>query len=298
MFQGVIPAVCTWFGEDGRLDLDTQRAHADFLIGAGVHGLFFLGSGGEFAYLDQAERRELAEAMVKHVAGRTPVLIGVSSNSAGEAAALARHAEEAGADAVVAVTPYYWIVSDDALVSYYAAIGGATRLPLLAYNFPLLTNHRLGARTLNRILEAVPTLAGVKDTIDSLSHLRDLIVRVKGPHPEFAVLAGIDEYLLSTLIAGGDGVIGSFSNFAPRVFVEMYDAFQGKDFDRLVTLQRTIGRMGAVTIHSAPLMSALKEASLKVMGRDAGTNYVRPPLGRVTPEGAARVQATLKDLGL
>jgi 4-hydroxy-tetrahydrodipicolinate synthase len=296
MFQGVIPAVCTWFTEEGRLDFETQFAHADFLIEAGVHGLFFQGSGGEFAYLDAAERRDQARAAVKHVAGRAPVFIGVSSNSSDEAAALARHAQEVGADAVVAVTPYFWTVNEDSLVAYYAAIGRATGLPLFAYNFPALTNHQLSSRLLNRILEAVPTLAGVKDTIDSLSHIRDLVVRVKGPHPSFSVMAGMDEYLLSTLTAGGDGVIGSFINFAPRVLVGLYDAFRAKDFDRVVELQRVIGRMGVVAAQSAPLMSALKEAALEVMGRRGGSNYVRPPLGRITPEGAARVHQALKDI--
>jgi 4-hydroxy-tetrahydrodipicolinate synthase len=296
MFQGVIPAVCTWFTEDGRLDLETQFAHADFLIEGGVHGLFFQGSGGEFAYMDAAERRDHARAVVKHVAGRVPVFMGVSSNNADEAAALARHAQEVGADAVVAVTPYFWAVNEDSLVAYYAIIGRATGLPLFAYNFPAVTNHQIGARLLNRIIETVPTLAGVKDTIDSLSHIRDLVVRVKGPHPNFSVMAGMDEYLLSTLTAGGDGVIGSFINFAPRTLVGLYDAFREKDFDRVVALQRTVGRLAEVGVQSAPLVSALKEAALKVMGRRAGSNYVRPPLGRVTPDGAARIQKVLKEI--
>jgi dihydrodipicolinate synthase/N-acetylneuraminate lyase len=206
-FKGIIPAVCTWLKEDGSLDFSTQFHHTDFLIESGVHGLFFQGSGGEFAYLTLEERKEHATRVISHVNGRVPVLIGVNRNSTGEAVELARHAQDEGANGIVAVTPFYWIINDDSMLKFYEDLGRACSLPLIAYNFPALTGQRLNSRLLLRMTESIPTLAGIKNTIDSQTHIRDIVFRVKAKHPDFSVLAGLDEYLLGTLAVGGDGLM-------------------------------------------------------------------------------------------
>ncbi|MBW2324811.1 MAG: dihydrodipicolinate synthase family protein [Deltaproteobacteria bacterium] len=244
-FKGIIPAVSTWFKEDGSLDFETQFDHTDFLIEAGVNGLFFQGSGGEFPYLTFSERKEHASAVVKHVNGRVPVLLGVGTNSINEAVELAQHAERAGADGIVSVTPYYWKVNDDSLLEFYTIIGQACSLPLVVYNFPALTGQRLSSGLLLRMAEKIPTLAGIKDTIDSYSHILDIILRVKSVHPDFSVLAGIDVYLLGTLMAGGDGLIGSTANFMPAPEVDLYQGFLDKDFDRVMDCQRKIAMLSA-----------------------------------------------------
>lgn len=292
-FKGIIPAVCTWFHQDGTLDLDTQFEHADFLIQAGVHGLFIQGSGGEFPYMTVEERKDHAKAVVDHVNGRIPVIVGVNSASTNEAVELARHAEKAGADAIVAVTPYYWTITDDLVLKFYTDLGQACGLPLIAYNFPDLTGQRLGSRLLLRMLESVPTLAGIKDTIDSQAHIRDIIFRVKSVHPDFAVMAGIDEYLLGTLIAGGDGLMGSTPNFLPKLSVDLYQAFLNKDFEGVVEGQRKISGLGEITMNSRPGVASFKEAALVAMGRPSGA-YVRPPLGAVSPEGVERIKKAMK----
>ena len=293
VFKGVIPAVSTWFKEDGSLDFETQFAHTDFLIDAGVHGLFFQGSGGEFPYLTLSERKQHASEVIKHVNGRVPVLLGVGSNSTNEAVELARHAEKSGADGIVAVTPFYWKLSDDSLLEFYTAVGKACSLPMVVYNFPALTGQRLNSRLLLRMAESIPTLSGIKDTIDSYSHILDIVLRVKSAYPDFSVLAGIDVYLLGTLIAGGDGGIGSTSNFMPKVEIELYQAFLDKDFDRIIDSQRKIELLSRVGAVSMPPVAAFKEAALVAMGR-SGSGYVRPPLPRVSPEGIEQIKKILK----
>jgi len=293
-FKGIIPAVSTWFKEDGSLDLNTQFHHVDFLIEEGVHGLFIQGSGGEFAYLSFSEREEHASAVVKHVKGRVPVLVGVSSNSTDEAMALARHAQEVGADGIVAVTPYYWKITNESMLAHYAAIGRACSLPFLAYNFPDLTGHMIGAGSLLAMKEKIPTLAGIKDTIDSQTHIRSITLKLKALYPDFSVLAGLDEYLLGALAVGADGLIGSSANFVPGLFVDLYRSFLRKDFDRVMDCHRKISRLSEITSMSSPLIAAVKEAVL-ALGHP-GTSYVRPPLGRVSPEGAARIKKLLKEI--
>ena len=293
-FKGIIPAVSTWFKMDGALDLETQFLHTDFLIDAGVDGLFFQGSGGEFAYLTLSEKKAHASEVVRHVKGRAPVLIGVSSNSTGEAVELAEHAQKIGADGVVAVTPFYWKITDNWMLEFYKAIGQACCLPLLVYNFPALTGHRLNSGLLLKMKEAIPNLSGIKDTIDSQAHIRDIVLRVKSVYPDFSVMAGIDEYLLGTLAVGGDGLIGSAANYLPGLFVAQYRAFLNKDFEGLIECQQKISRLAEIASLSSPPVAAFKEAALA--SGLPGTSYVRPPLGSVSPEGVERIKAILAEV--
>jgi len=294
-FKGIIPAVCTWFKEDGALDFITQFHHIDYLIEGGVHGLFIQGSGGEFAYLTHSERKEHASEVVKHVNGRVPVLLGVASNSTDEAVDLARHAQRVGAEGIVAVTPFYWKITDDLMLEYYAAIGRSCSLPLLAYNFPALTGQRLSSRLLLKMKEAIPTLSGIKDTIDSQAHIRNIALMVKAIHSDFSVLAGLDEYLLGTLAVGGDGLIGSTVNFLPKISVDLYQAFLNKDFDEVMECHRKISILTEISTLSSPPVAATKEAVIAMGG--SGSSYVRPPLGKVSPEGIERIKKILAAVG-
>jgi len=193
----------------------------------------------------------------------------------------------------VAVTPYYWKVNDDSLLEFYKAIGQACSLPMVVYNFPALTEQRLNSRLLQRLAEDVPPLAGIKDTIDSYSHIIDVIMRVKAVHPDFSVVAGIDVYLLGTLFVGGDGLIGSTANFMPKPEIHLYQTFLDKDFDRMVECHRKITMLSQVGAMSVPPVAAFKEAGL-AMGCP-GTSYVRPPLARVSPEGVERIKKILEE---
>ncbi|MCF8106421.1 MAG: dihydrodipicolinate synthase family protein [Desulfohalobiaceae bacterium] len=281
-FQGIIPVVVTWFTKEEELDLKTQAAHLDFLIAAGVDGLFIQGSASEFAYMTLEERKRHMHEVMAHVAGRLPVLVGVSANSTREAEDLARAAEQAGADGVMAVSPYYWILDEEALITHFARIGASTSLPLLAYNFPLLTGHDLSAPLLQKLLQAVPNLAGIKNTVDCLSHTREIIQTIKPIRPEFTVLAGYDEYLLPTLAAGGDGIIGATPNFAPEVTVSLKQAFDNKDFEQMIARHRQVCELMKVFSLAKPAVAAIKEAA--VLAGIQGNPEVRPPLPNLTEQ--------------
>jgi len=142
--------------------------------------------------------------------------------------------------------------------------------------------------------QVIPTLAGIKDTIDSQTHLRSIVVRVKAAYPDFSVMAGIDDYLLGVLSVGGDGLIGGAPNYVPALFVDLYTAYQNKDFDRLMEDQKKVARLAGIAAESMPPVAAYKEATVAVLGR--GSTYVRPPLGRVSPEGVGRIKAILAEI--
>ncbi|MGH2399202.1 MAG: dihydrodipicolinate synthase family protein, partial [bacterium] len=117
-FTGIIPPLITLFDRRGRIDEAANLAHVDFLIAGGVHGVFALGSTGEAMHMTVEERRSFAQTIVRHVDGRTPVLVGCLGTSTEEAVGLARFAEEIGADGVVVIPPYYWTPNDLAIESH------------------------------------------------------------------------------------------------------------------------------------------------------------------------------------
>ena len=178
-FCGCIPPVSSTFTQDGKVDREAAKRLADYLIEHGVHGLFYLGTGGEFSQMSKEERMEMAEAGVAAAAGRVPVLIGVGSPNTREAVELAKHAEKIGADGIVVINPYYWKVSAVNLDAYYHAICSAVKLPVLIYNFPDLTGQDLNAEVVKRLVLANPNIVGIKETIDNVGHIRAMISTIK-----------------------------------------------------------------------------------------------------------------------
>lgn len=139
LFTGIIPPVSTIFTADGQLDKPGTAALIDDLIKAGVDGLFFLGSGGEFSQLGAEERKAIARFAIDHVDRRVPVLIGTGGTNARETIELSQHAQQAGADGIVVINPYYWKVSEANLIRYFEQVADSVTLPVMLYNFPALT---------------------------------------------------------------------------------------------------------------------------------------------------------------
>src|ERR671932_1932587 len=139
MFTGLLPAMVTPFDERLEVDLEATEAVVERFVAAGVDGILILGSTGEFPHLTFDERKSFAEEMVKIVGGRVPLVVGVGSSGTREAVELARHAEDAGVDAVLAVSPFYWKVGEEALFNHFATIAGSVDIPVMLYNLPMLT---------------------------------------------------------------------------------------------------------------------------------------------------------------
>ena len=169
IFSGLMPAMVTPFDEDGKVDLEATGAVVERFIRAGVSGVSPLGSTGEFSYLTGDERRRFAEEVTKIVAGRVPVVIGVGSDGTREAVELARHAESAGADAVLLVSPFYWKVGEEALFRHFAAVADAVGIPVVAYNLPMLTGIDLSPALIARLAAECPNIVGLKDTVIEFS---------------------------------------------------------------------------------------------------------------------------------
>ncbi|WP_207260248.1 dihydrodipicolinate synthase family protein [Desulfovibrio sp. Huiquan2017] len=274
-FKGVIPPVSTIMNDKGEFDADGMGIFIDRLVESDVNALLFLGSAGEFSQMTNATRKQVAEFCVKRVAGRKPVIIGTGACGTAEVIELSEHAAHIGADAVIVVNPYYASMSEERLYRHYRTIAESVSIPVLMYNFPALTGQDLSPALVTRIAKDCPNVIGIKDTVDCISHIRDLIFQAKGARPDFKVICGYDEYLFTTLALGGDGGIVGTSNFAPEITCGIYKAFQEKDMAAIAELLPRLSILSQLYSLDTPFSWLLKEA-VRATGSDIPTGVAAP----------------------
>lgn len=296
LFTGIIPPVSTIFTADGQLDKQGTAALIDDLIKAGVDGLFFLGSGGEFSQLGAEERKTIAQFAIDHVDRRVPVLIGTGGTNARETIALSQHAQQAGADGIVVINPYYWKVSEANLIRYFEQVADSVTLPVMLYNFPALTGQDLTPPLVKTLADSRSNIVGIKDTIDSVAHLRSMIHTVKAAHPHFTVLCGYDDHLFNTLLLGGDGAISASGNFAPQVSVNLLKAWRDKDVAKAAEYHQTLLQIPQMYQLDTPFVNVIKEA-IVLCGRPIST-HVLPPASALDAPRKAQLKTLLQQLKL
>jgi Dihydrodipicolinate synthase/N-acetylneuraminate lyase len=295
-FSGIIPPVSTLFTEQGKFDAKRTGILIDDLIAAGVDGLFFLGSGGEFSQLSVVERKEIAEFATNHVKKRVPVLIGTGGTNARETLELSQHAQACGADGIVVINPYYWKVSEENLIHYYQQVADSVTLPVILYNFPALTGQDLTPAIVKRLVESRKNIVGIKDTIDSVAHIRSMINTIKAEHPHFSVLCGYDDHLFNTLMMGGDGAISASVNFAPQLSVSLRRAFLDGDLGAAAKIHQKLVQVPQIYQLDTPFVNVIKEAMV-LCGRDMST-WTMPPAGVLDSARREQLKALLKRLEL
>ncbi|MDR0577508.1 MAG: dihydrodipicolinate synthase family protein [Candidatus Accumulibacter sp.] len=284
--KGVIPPVPTIFDAGERFDPQGMGRLIDRLLASEVDGFLFLGSAGEFATLPRERRQAIAEFCVERVAGKKPAIVGAASCATHEAIDLARHAGSIGADAVMVVNPYYAKLSEERLYRHYREIAESSPLPVFLYNFPLLTGQDLSIELVGRLAADCPNIVGIKDTVDCMSHIRRLVLEVKGARTDFMVFTGFDEYMLDTLMIGGDGVIPATSNFAPEITCGIYRAFLEKDFAAAQSLLKRLAVLQRIYSIDVPFTGAIKEA-IRLRGLDVSATALSPASA---PDDATRAR--------
>ncbi|WP_347290899.1 dihydrodipicolinate synthase family protein [Kluyvera georgiana] len=295
-FSGVIPPVPTLFNTEGEFDREAQALLIDHLLTTSVDGLFFLGSAGEFAHMSEQQRREVTEFCIHHVAGRKPVLIGIAYCGTQATINAGLHAQQCGATGAVVVNPWYNPLSEQNLVNHYKAIAQALELPILLYNFPALTGQPLPVTVIRELALSCPNIVGLKDTVDTLSHIRETIHAVKSVRPDFAIFAGYDEYLLGTLILGGDGCIPASANFAPELTCGILDAWQKKDLTTAVELQQSLSWIPPLYNLDLPFYNVIKYA-LQLIGLNIPV-FSLPPASPLTEECKDEIKFILQRSGV
>src|ERR671932_2191900 len=296
MFRGLMPAMVTPFDERGEVDLGATEAVVERFIEAGVDGISPLGSTGEFSHLTGEERKRFAEEVVGIVGGRVPLVVGVGSSGTREAVELARHAEGVGADSVLVVSPFYWKASEEGLFRHFAAVAEAVEIPVVVYNLPMLTGIDLSPSLIARIASECPNVSGVKDTVTEYFHTVGTLREVKRTRPDFSVLAGWEDLILPSLLAGADGSICAFANVAPELFVDLVHSARDGDLERAAELHRRVLSLVTLGAYSDPPISAIKLAMNK---RGVPISpAVRGPALPVPEEAHEKVEGVLHEAGL
>lgn len=296
VFKGIFPPVPTIVDDNGELDRAGMAVMIDHVISNGADGMLILGSGGEFSHFSSEQRKQIAEFSLQHVAGRVPVLIGIACASTAETIQLGKHAEKAGAQGVLVVNPYYAKLSEEARFTHYKRIAEALNVPVFLYNFPELTGQDIGLNVITRLAREVPNIVGIKDTIDNISHTREIINQVHCFRPDFIIFSGYDEYLLDTLMLGGHGGIPATFNFAPNITRGIYQAVQQNDLATAKALQQQLSELSPLYALEQPFFGVIKTA-IKLSGVDISTAVV-PPALPLNEEKIAQVKNILSRISV
>lgn len=213
--KGVIPAALTCFDEQESVDLKRTREMTEFMVKAGVNGLYLTGSTGICYTMTAQERAQVVEAVIDQVAGRIPVIVHVGDIGTKKSIDLARQAEAAGADAISSVPPFYWNFSAEAIYNYYKDLSESVSIPTVIYNVPLA-----GLMTRAQLLKIarLPNVKGLKYTARTHDEMGSL-KRELGE--DFMIYSGCDEMAFSGFAFGADGIIGSFYNAIPELYIKL-----------------------------------------------------------------------------
>ncbi len=265
--RGVIPPMVTPLSQDRSLDaggLDRLVAH---ILGGGVHGLFLLGTTGEATDLEYGLRRELVERTCALVAGRVPVLVGITDTVFDESVKMALFARDCGASALVAAPPYYFAAGQPELLSYYRKLADALPLPLFLYNMPSQVKVSISVSTLVE-LSRHPNIVGLKDSSGNIGYFNACRYAMH-ERPDFSVLMGPEEAMGEAVLMGASGGVAGGANIFPRLFVDLYNAALAKDVDCVRALQERVMKASSLLYgvghHNSSFVKGVK-CALSLMG--------------------------------
>ena len=289
MFTGSIPALITPFA-NGAVDETAFQDFVQWQIDEGSHAVVPCGTTGESPTLSHEEDKRVVQLCVEVAKGKVPVIAGTGSNSTAEAIELTQHAKDAGADAVLVVTPYYNKPTQDGLYAHYKAIHDAVEIPIILYNVPARTSVRAEPETVARLAK-LPNLVGIKDATADLVYMADLR-RLVGD--DFTYLSGEDPTSVPYLSMGGHGCISVTANVAPRLCSQLQEAWQKGDVETVRTLDDRL-----MPLHRA-LFCETSPAPVKYAVSALGhcDPKVRLPLVPASEAAQEKVRAAMVHAGL
>jgi 4-hydroxy-tetrahydrodipicolinate synthase len=288
-FRGSFTALVTPFRDD-QLDEEGFRALVEWQIEEGTDGLVPVGTTGESPTLSHDDHHKVVAWCVDQSKGRVPVIAGAGSNSTSEAVALAKHAEKAGADAVLVVTPYYNKPTQEGMYQHFKAVNDAIGIPIVIYNIPPRSVVDMSVETMARLFE-LPNIAGVKDATGNLARVS---LQRQAMGPDFIQLSGEDMTALAFNAAGGHGCISVVSNVAPALCKELQDTTLAGDYVRGMAVQDRL-----IPLHHAIFMEpglAGAKCGLSLLGR--GREEVRLPLLPVSAAAKTAIRQAMVHAGL
>ena len=289
--KGSIPPLVTPFG-NGRVDYDTYADLVNHQIGEGSHGILVNGTSSEPSTLTVEERNQLVDVAIEAAAGRRPIVAATGSQSHAETVALTEHADKAGADALLVVTPYYIRPPQRGLVEYYIDLGRRTDLPLMIYHIPGRTAVSVTLETLEAIAEATPNFVGIKHAVNDLGFVSEMLDRFGA---DFRVFVGLEELSFPMLCIGASGMMNAVANVAPAKVAALYEAVAAGDLAAGRRLHYELFDLNkSVFFDTNPIAIKYMMTRLGILA----TNEHRLPMMPATAELEERLDDVLRRAGL
>lgn len=289
---GIIPPVITPFTEDGQFHEPVFRQMVSHLIDQGVHGVFPLGTTGEFYAFSDEEVRRILEVCLDEVAGRVPVYAGANHITTRGTMRLVRIAEEVGVDAVSVLTPMFVSQTQDEVYAFYKTVAESTSLPVIIYNNKPKTNVTVNPETIARLAE-IPNIVGVKDSTGDFTNTEEYIRLTRG-NDHFHVLLGRDTLIHAGLCYGASGAIASCANVAPRIAADIYDKYIAGDIQGSLEAQFKLAPL-RIACNMGTFPEVIKEG-LMMQGFPVGKCL--EPIAELTPAEKEKLRQVLKDMDL
>jgi 4-hydroxy-tetrahydrodipicolinate synthase len=288
-FHGVFPYLVTPIDPDGKIRAGVLGKLCDDLIKSGVHGLTPLGSTGEFAYLNNAQRMVVVQTTIEAAKGRVPVVAGVVSTSTSDAVAQARAYQKLGADGILAILEAYFPLGDAQIESYFRAIADAVDIPIVIYTNPQFQRSDLTLEIIAK-LATHPRIRYIKDASTNTGRLLSIMNKCGDGIKVFSASAHIPA---AVMLIGGVGWMAGPACIIPRQSVELYNLCSAARWDDAMVLQRKLWRINEAFARYN--LAACIKAGLAIQGYDVGDPV--PPQAALTAEQRQAVEAVLRDIG-
>ena len=287
-FHGVFPYLVSPLDAAGQVRADVLGRLCDDLLEAGVHGLTPLGSTGEFAYLDRAQRTDVARVTIDAAQGRVPVVVGVSSTSTADAVAQARGYQQMGADGILAILEAYFPLKEGQVEAYFRAIADAVDIPVVIYTNPQFQRSDLTLDVIGRLAEH-PRIGYIKDASTNTGRLLSIMNRCGDRLKVFSASAHIPA---AVMLIGGQGWMAGPACVAPRQSVALYDLCKAGRWDDALALQRRLWRLNEA--FAKYNLAACIKAGLAIQGYAVGDPVA--PQAALSSEERKAVEAVLRDI--
>lgn len=290
--QGIIPPIITPLTSDGNINEPVLRQMVDHLIKQGVHGLFPLGTTGEFYAFSNDEMKRILTIVKEQTAGRVPVYAGANHITTRGVVAFTQLAKEVGVDAVSVLTPMFVSQTQSEVYDFYKTIAESTDLPIIIYNNKPKTNVTVEPQTVARLAE-IDNIVGVKDSTGDFTNTEEYIRLTRG-NDNFHVLLGRDTLIYAGLCYGASGAIASCANVAPRIAADIYDKYMQGDLKGALEAQFTLAPL-RIACNMGTFPAVIKEG-LVMQGFNVGKCL--EPISELKPEEKEKLRAVLSSMGL
>lgn len=290
--KGIIPPIITPFDSEGNVNYDALKQMVNHLIEEGVHGLFPVGTTGEFYAFEDDTYRKIIETVKEATAGRVPIYAGCNHITTRGVIHQVKICEKIGVDAVSILTPMFISQTQEELYNHYRTIAESTSLPIIMYNNKPKTNVTIAPETVARLAK-IENIIAIKDSTGDMTNTAEYI-RLTRDNPNFSVLMGRDTLIFAALCYGASGAIASCANVAPRITADIYDKFIAGDYKGALEAQFKLAPLRIAT-NLATFPAIIKEGLIQE-GYNVGKCL--DPIGEVSEDAKQKLHKILSDMDL